>query len=42
MISQYKLLVTIDQRAVRFNEPVTFRITPGNLGIDELAKLSNE
>ena len=37
-----KSLVTIDQRAMRFNEPVTFRITPGNVGIDELAKLGNE
>jgi hypothetical protein len=37
-----KSLVTIDQRAMKFSEPVTFRITPGNLGIDELAKLSNE
>ena len=37
-----KSLVTIDQRAMRFDEPVTFRITPGSVGIDELAKLDNE
>jgi hypothetical protein len=37
-----KSLVTIDQRAMRFNKPVTFRITPGSVGIDELAKLDNE
>ena len=37
-----KSLVTFDQRAMRFSEPVTFRITPGNVGIDELAKLSSE
>ena len=37
-----KSLVTIDQRAMKFNEPVTFRITPGSVGIDELAKLSGE
>ena len=33
-----KSLVTIDQRALRFNEPVTFRITPGSIGVNELAK----
>lgn len=37
-----KSLVTIDQRAMRFNEPVTFRITPGSVGVDELAKLNAE
>ena len=33
-----KSLVTIDQRAMKFNEPVTFRIAPGIVGVDELAK----
>ena len=37
-----KSLVTVDQRALKFDEPVTFRITPGNIGIDELAKLVSE
>ncbi|SVD76096.1 uncharacterized protein METZ01_LOCUS428950, partial [marine metagenome] len=30
--------VTIDQRAMKFNEPVTFRIALGIVGVDELAK----
>ena len=37
-----KSLLTVDQRAMRFNEPVTFQITPGSLGIDELAKRVDE
>jgi len=33
-----KSLVTIDQRAMRFDESVTFQINPHSVGIDELAK----
>ena len=33
-----KSLVTVDQRALKFNEPVTFQINPDFVGIDELAK----
>ena len=33
-----KSLVTIDQRAVRFDEPVTFQINPAHTSVDELAK----
>ena len=32
-----KSLVTVDQRAMKFDEPVTFRINPDFVGIDELA-----
>ena len=37
-------LVTVDQRAVKFDEPVTFNIeaSTGRLGIDELAKVLQE
>ena len=31
-----KSLVTVDQRALKFDEPVTFRINPDFVGIDEL------
>ena len=34
MILEYKSLVTIDQRAMKFDDSVTFRITPGHVGID--------
>ena len=33
-----KSLVTVDQRAMKFEEPVTFQINPDFVGIDELAK----
>ena len=33
-----KSLVTVDQRAMKFDEPVTFQINPDFIGIDELAK----
>ena len=36
-----KSLVTVDQRAMKFAEPVTFRINPDFVGIDELAKLNS-
>ena len=37
-------LITVDQRAVKFDEPVTFNIeqATGRLGIDELAKVLQE
>ncbi|MCL0099554.1 hypothetical protein M1O55_01640 [Dehalococcoidia bacterium] len=37
-------LVTVDQRAMKFDEPVTFNIeaSTGRLGIDELAKVLQE
>ena len=37
-----KSLVTVDQRALKFEEPVTFQINPDFVGIDELAKLNAE
>ncbi|MCL0055489.1 hypothetical protein M1N56_06430 [Dehalococcoidia bacterium] len=33
-----KSLITVDQRAMKFDEPVTFQINPDFVGIDELAK----
>ena len=33
-----KSLVTVDRRAMKFEEPVTFQINPDFVGIDELAK----
>jgi len=35
-----KSLVTVDQRAMKFNEPVTFQINSDFVEIDELAKAS--
>ena len=37
-------LVTVDRRAMKFDEPVTFNIeaSTGRLGIDELAKVIQE
>ena len=35
-------LVTVDQRAMKFDQPVTFTIEPGVTGIDELAKMVYE
>lgn len=35
-----KSLLTVDQRSMRFDEPVTFQISPGDVGIDELAKIA--
>ena len=37
-----KSLVTVDQRAMKFEEPVTFQINPDFVGIDELAKRAAE
>ena len=37
-----KSLVTVDQRAMKFNEPVTFQINPDFVGIDELGKKAGE
>ena len=35
-------LVTVDQRAMKFDQPVTFKIDPGVTGIDELAKIAHQ
>ena len=35
-------LVTVDQRAMKFDQPVTFKIDPGVTGIDELANIPHE
>ena len=35
-------LVTVDQRAMKFDQPVTFKIDPGVTGIDELANMPHE
>jgi len=37
-------LITVDQRAMKFDQPVTFNIeaSTGRLGIDELAKVIQE
>ena len=35
-------LVTVDQRAMKFDEPVTFKIDGGRLSIDELVKVIQE
>ena len=35
-------LVTVDQRAMKFDQPVTFKIDPGVTGFDELAKMTHE
>ena len=39
-----KSLITVDQRAMKFDEPVTFKIesASGRLGIDELARVIQE
>ena len=37
-----KSLVTVDQRAMKFDEPVTFKIDGGRLSIDELVKVIQE
>ena len=39
---QRQLLVTVDQRAMKFDQPVTFKIDPGVTGIDELANMAYE
>ena len=37
-------LITVDQRAMKFDQPVTFNLeaSTGRLGIDELAKVIQE
>tara|TARA_Y100000780_G_C13653100_1_gene405461 strand:- start:1190 stop:1381 length:192 start_codon:yes stop_codon:yes gene_type:complete len=35
-------LLTVDQRAMKFDQPVTFKIDPGVTGIDELANMPHE
>ncbi len=35
-------LVTVDQRAMKFDQPVTFKIDPGVTGIDELANMPHD
>ena len=34
--------MTVDQRAMKFDQPVTFKIDPGVTGIDELANMPHE